>query len=303
MKKFLLAMLLCCQFGLKSEVYDCFPFLNELELLHMRFDELNDVVDYFVIVEGKVSYTGKEKSLCFLENAHQFSKYKDKIIHVVIEEFPGLEGKDANDDHWKREIYTRNVVLDALEGCDDDDLIFISDVDEIPSADVVQKIQKFFDKSLSTARGNRRSSTPENLDRFVVNLDMRLLMYQLNRENFTGWIGGSKAAPYWVVKKLKPWGIKLLHHTKNLRSFENAGWHFNTMGGQDRALYKWLQTGPLFDNEESLLELGRNENLLNASYQGQVKSNTIAVPVDNGFPRYMIENLEYFKSIGWIAEY
>ncbi len=81
-----------------TQIFDCFTFYNELELLKMRFEELYDAVDYFVLVESPISYTGKSKSLYYQENAHSFEKYQDKIIHIVIDQFPGLTG-NAEADH------------------------------------------------------------------------------------------------------------------------------------------------------------------------------------------------------------
>lgn len=293
MKTFVILLLLIFQINLKAEVYDCFTFFNELELLRLRFEELNDVVDHFVIVESNTSFTGKNKPLYFAENAQNFEKYKDKITHIVIEHFPGLTG-DVDKDHWVREEYSRNAILKGLTKCKDDDIVFISDLDEIPSAPIVPKIKKYL------ARTQKKAKIKD--EQLVCALDMRLFMYQLNRENFAGWLGGSKAAPYSIVKKYTPWGIKLYHHKYHPHKIENAGWHFNTMGGKEKALYKWLYTGPLFDAEEALNHLGKNEPLLEESYQGQIKCNTILVPIDEGFPRYIRENLSYFYSIGWIGE-
>jgi len=283
---------------LNAKVYDCFTFFNELDLLKIRLDELYDSVDHFVIVESTISFTGKSKPLYFAENAQQFEKYKDKITHIVIDYFPDLTG-DAATDHWTREEYSRNSILRGLSGCNNDDVIFISDLDEIPSALVIPRITQYLAK-LNNLNKKQKSKIKD--EQFVCCLDMRLFMYQMNRENFMGWWGGSKAAPYWFVKKYTPWGIKLYHHKNHPYRIENAGWHFNTMGGKDKALYKWLNTGPLYDNEEALNELGRQEQLLEQSYQGQVEYNTIPVPIDGSFPKYFLQNLDYFRSIGWVVE-
>lgn len=302
MKSFILSiLLLVVQIPLKAEIYDCFTFFNEIELLKLRFEELYNVVDHFVIVEGKISFTGKNKPLFFAENAHDFDKYKDKIIHIVIEDFPNLTG-DGEKDHWSREIYSRDCILQGLKNCKDDDIVFISDLDEIPSARAVIEIQNYL--SNLTAQNRRRLKSDPWPNRFVCNLDMRLFMYEMNRENLLGWLGGSKAMPYWFLKKHTPWEMKIFHHHhSDLHKISNAGWHFNTMGGRKLALYKWLYTGPIYyDNGNGLQALANNDDLLKESYQGQVAYNTIPVPVDESFPKYVKENLEHFRSIGWLAE-
>src|SRR5579872_1761485 len=216
MKKLITSLLLMLQLALCAEVYDCFTFFNELDLLKLRFEELYDVMDHFVIVESKISFTGKKKPLYFAENAHKFEKYKDKIIHIIIEEFPNITG-DVEKDHWYREEYSRNMIMQGLTHCKDTDLVFISDLDEIPSASAVQRIKEYqtsFDKKSSgkKRKKNKRINDQKNDDKRICFLDMRLFMYQMNRENFDGWYAGSKAAPYFLVKKYTPWGIKLYHH-------------------------------------------------------------------------------------------
>ena len=83
---------------------------------------------------------------------------------------------------------------------------------------------------------------------------------------------------------------------------KNAGWHFNTIGDNKFCLTKWLATGPLFDNEPYLLSLWDDEELLDRTYQEQVDSQTSPIPFDNTFPQHILENLEYYRSIGLIEE-
>lgn len=298
MNLFYIWILLFAYMPLSAKIYDCFTFFNELDLLKIRFEELYDSVDHFVIVESPISFTGKEKPLYFAENEKAFEKYKDKIIYLRIDQFPGLTGH-AENDHWAREAYSRNKLMEGLNKCSDHDIIFISDVDEIPRSTAVSEIKDYFSNLFKLPHKHKKKISDL---RWVCGLEMRLFMYQMNRENFAGWSGGSKAVPYFILKKYNPWGIKLFHHKHKFNKIMNAGWHFNTMGGKTKALYKWLLTGPLYSNEEALKELGRNPDLLQQSYQGQVDSNTVPVPIDNSFPKYLLDNLEYFKAIGWIAE-
>ena len=70
------------------KIIDCFIFYNELELLTYRINILNDVVDYFVIVESTHTFIGKEKKLYFDENKNLFEKFKKKIIYIIVDDFP-----------------------------------------------------------------------------------------------------------------------------------------------------------------------------------------------------------------------
>ena len=70
------------------KVFDSIIFFNELELLEMRLNILNDVVDCFVITESPFTVSGNEKPLYYLENKDRFGKFNDKIVHHITEEIP-----------------------------------------------------------------------------------------------------------------------------------------------------------------------------------------------------------------------
>lgn len=105
-------------------VYDCFLFNTELDLLKLRLSFLNDVADYFVIVESKRTLSGQSKMLYYKENKSIFEKYKHKIIHVEAPLMPQLAA-------WDYEFFQRNYIKEALKNCNADDIILISDLDEI----------------------------------------------------------------------------------------------------------------------------------------------------------------------------
>ena len=108
-------------------IYDCFSFFNELDLLEIRLNVLKDVVDKFVLVEAGETHSGKTKPLYFKENESRFAAFRDRIIYVCIERFPDVCTTD-----WARENYQRNAIADGLKGAKDDDVVLVSDLDEIP---------------------------------------------------------------------------------------------------------------------------------------------------------------------------
>lgn len=67
----------------KVKIYDCFTYYDEEVMLNMRMNTLADYVDYFVISESPRTYSGLPKPLYF--NRTKFSKYEDKIIHLVFD--------------------------------------------------------------------------------------------------------------------------------------------------------------------------------------------------------------------------
>ena len=109
---------------------------NELDILQLRLEELNDYVDYFVIIESQKTHSGLVKSLNYQDNINRFKKFEDKIIYVVIEELPSKLPDHIIDVNlnWYRENFQRNQIKTALMQIDvtDKDIIMISDIDEIP---------------------------------------------------------------------------------------------------------------------------------------------------------------------------
>lgn len=120
-------------------IYDCFPFFNELDLLEIRLNELYDVVDYFVIVEGERTYQNNEKPLYFANNKERFEKFKDKIIHAVIDKF--------SDNSWENEKISFNVLKEVLQSANaqQDDFIIIGCADEIIKAEILQRVVSTYD--------------------------------------------------------------------------------------------------------------------------------------------------------------
>ncbi|MEG4422794.1 MULTISPECIES: tetratricopeptide repeat protein [unclassified Microcoleus] len=121
----------------KPRVYDCFPFFNEIDILKIRIEELKDVVDKFVLVEATKTHSGQPKPLYYKDLIHEFAEYQDRIIHYVVDDMPEVE----NNDRWPLENYQRDCIglaLIELE-CQDEDIILISDVDEIPRKEKLQE--------------------------------------------------------------------------------------------------------------------------------------------------------------------
>ncbi|MDQ7817356.1 MAG: glycosyltransferase [Melioribacteraceae bacterium] len=187
------------------KIYDCFVFYNELELLELRLKELNEVVDYFVLVESSKTFTGLDKELVFAENRNRFSEYNHKIIHVVLDELPTGNGA------WEAEFFSRNAILNGLTNAADDDLIIISDVDEIPNSSII--------KNSSIEQPNV--------------LAQRLYYYFINCWQNQIWYGSI------ITKK------KFLTTPQDLRDKRNqlpvipdGGWHFSFLGGAERIVSK-----------------------------------------------------------------
>ena len=125
------------------KIFDCFMYFDEEVVLDVRLNILNKFVDYFVIVESKFTHKGDPRDLQF--NHKKFEKFKDKIIYIVYEQEPkGIEIINSNDTEKEksrkyifnaiyRENGQRNYIENGLELARQNDIILISDVDEIPN--------------------------------------------------------------------------------------------------------------------------------------------------------------------------
>jgi beta-1,4-mannosyl-glycoprotein beta-1,4-N-acetylglucosaminyltransferase len=112
---------------------DCFTFYNEFKLLGYRLKLLSPIVDFFVIVEADLTFSGQPKPLYFDLNHHLYDEYRDKIIHIIVRDMP------KTGDAWGREAFQRNAIDRGLRQLplDDKDVIIISDCDEIPDPTVL----------------------------------------------------------------------------------------------------------------------------------------------------------------------
>ena len=124
------------------KIYDCFMYFDEEVVLDVRLNTLNEFVDYFVIVESIYTHKGDPRELKF--NHKKFEKFKDKLIYIVDEEtYPQTDEINTEDSEGEksrkaifnaayRENGQRNLITRGLKKANDEDIIMVSDVDEIP---------------------------------------------------------------------------------------------------------------------------------------------------------------------------
>ena len=112
-------------------ILDCVPFFQELDILEIRLRELSAHVDRFILVEGDRTHSGQPKSSVFQANRLRFAPWQEKITAYTVALDP--DAPDA----WVREAQQRAGIIHALADVPDDALVLVSDVDEIPRADVL----------------------------------------------------------------------------------------------------------------------------------------------------------------------
>ncbi|NBX76955.1 MAG: hypothetical protein EBQ92_10410 [Proteobacteria bacterium] len=213
--------------------YDIFTFNNELDMLEIRLNLLNDHVDKFVIVESTQKFSGTPKLLNYFINKERYKKFHDKIIHHVIDDTPeSFEEKSCNQEYlklacesdnvtkehlcWLKEFYQKEAIKDALLKLNDEDICYVSDVDEIWNFE--QKFDIEDDKIYKF-----------NIDYcYIEHLNLR------TNEDWTYFTGP-------IVTKYKNIKNECLNHLRTYRKMKdkytyisNGGWHFNALGGLEK---------------------------------------------------------------------
>jgi len=113
---------------LQKNIIDCFLFNDELDVLEIRLSLLSPHVSLFVLIESAKTFDGQDKPFYYEENRARFKDYSDKILYIKVEDMPEEKGKD----------YQFNAISDTIhylhkqKNLDIDDLVFISDISEIP---------------------------------------------------------------------------------------------------------------------------------------------------------------------------
>ena len=117
------------------KVYDCVPFFNEVDLLRLRLSELDPVVDKFIVVQATTTFQGDDKPVIPLQDDARLAPFAHKLCHVVVADLPRTTTP------WFAENLQRNQVKEALAEAQPDDLVLLSDVDEIPNRRAVRDAQ------------------------------------------------------------------------------------------------------------------------------------------------------------------
>ena len=289
----------------RPEIYDCFPFFNELDLLEIRLHELYEIVHRFVLVESPSTHQGNPKPLYYADNKKRFEQFNDKIIHV-IEDF-----KDTEPIPWAREQAQRNRISSEIDKLDGDDVVIVSDLDEIPRASMIPIVCSDF-----------------QADRELRYLHMRFFYYYLNCAfDQMPWARGFIAparllkgqnlthirASYQSLPKIVPIRGKLeLVEQSVLRGDDEhrdddehvrsnlAGWHFSYAGGEDRIIEKIRA----FAHTEFNTNTFTNKAYIHCAIErgtGLTGTDRFSVvPVDGTFPKFIQDNIETFKQKGFI---
>jgi beta-1,4-mannosyl-glycoprotein beta-1,4-N-acetylglucosaminyltransferase len=281
-RRFFLCLLLLississCSKTQKVKIYDCFIFYNEIELLKCRLAELYDHVDCFVLVESVETFQGKEKPLIFQENKHLFSQYLDKIRHVVV------KTRSKTENPWRREQIQRDAILKGLYDAKPEDIVLVSDADEIVRASKLPEIMERLELSTD----------------FFLKLEMSMSRFFINRVD--GYWSDPYAIQYKAFSKIKtsckrPDALRHRHQlcVTPTNTVREAGWHFSSLGGHAQYLLKIESYSHAEDNTP--------EKKTWDHYVRSVKESK-RVDIDDSFPQYVCNHQEEFIRLGYVDD-
>jgi len=214
-------------------IYDCFTFFNELDLLEIRFNELYPYVDKFVLVEANKTFQNTPKPFYFEENKHLFKDFLDKVVHIKVTKYPLFIPLLNPFSTWKMEFHQRNQILKGLTSCKPNDLILLSDVDEIPCTEKITKHSNSITK-ITVLRQHMSAYFLNNRVVYTEESNMN------KKEAEKGIWHGTLMIPYSKMttpQKIRQQGMKRRKRVK-LDTIENAGWHFTYQGGVDKIITK-----------------------------------------------------------------
>jgi len=263
-------------------IYDCFQYFDEDHMVDLRLNILDQYVDYFVISESTKTHQGKDKKINF--DIKKFSKFKKKIKFIVADYNESINFKNHIGGESPIEQHQRNSLIKGIEDASSEDLIILSDSDEIPDLTKLNEI-----------KNNKK----------IIAFSQKMFMYKINLQNIdeSNWIGSKitmkknittmqnlrnlkfKKYPFWRIDKY------------NLQTIK-GGWHFSFLQTPDQILnkIKSFSHGEFNINNinEKIIEekILKNEDIFG---RGITLKKT---PLDSSYPSYILENKEKFSK--WI---
>ena len=268
------------------KIIDCFSYFDEDSILEIRLNTLFDYVDKFVICEATLDHAGNKKRLNF--EMKKFKKFETKIDYIVIDDLPEIVTKFKK--HWHtahaRDQFQRNSLVRGLKDCDENDLIMISDLDEIPNP---KKIIEFTnkDKYGCFVQGN--------------------YLFKLNLLNITQpkWYGTRMCrkkdlkSPQWLREiKVRKFPFYKFYKPKFDKFIQDGGWHFSSVKNPE-GIYNKLHSyseqqfnTEKFKNIDTIKEkIKLQKDLFDRNYEYKV------LKIDNNFPKYIIDNEKKFSDL------
>ena len=288
------------------KIIDCFMYYDEDVVLDIRLNTLKNYVSYFVICEANFNHNGTKRDLKF--DINNFSKFKEKIVYIPLTQQPSnlrIINKEDNlltknskilDNALVRENYQRNFLNTQIKKYDGNDLIIISDLDEIPNLKKFQYRKK------------------------ITFFEQKMFYYKLNliHSDFV-WYGSKICKkkhlinPQWLrnvkSKKYPPWRLDILFSKTKYNDIEfikHGGWHFTNIKTAEKIDYKMRNFLHHLEYEESGLGVNDVKKIISEKkvfydHKADKKEKKWNAAIilkkedENLLPNYIINNKVKFK--------
>jgi len=263
------------------KVYDCFPFFNELDILEVRLQELWDTVDYFVLAESNVSHSGKPKEYIFENNKERFAPYMSKIRHIKVDDVPETQ------DSWVREKYQRWALGRGLTDMQPDDIVIVSDCDEIARAEMIEMIKE----------------DENNWDKYILYIPM--FQYRINYMKVHDFTKGAnimvtRGRAFSNAQQEREYTFYWNPKPKDTVFVDHGGWHFTYFGDNNHAITK-IQNFAHTETDTPEMIANHNVDYFIANKCGHHGPSNPErfeyVVVDEYFPKCITENLDKYSSM------
>ena len=267
-----------------------FSFYNEFEILEIRLKELWNTVDYFVLVESNTTFTGLPKEYFFENNKERFAPYLEKIRHIKLddsieEQRRALPGQI--DDTWVREKYQRYIAYKELTDISPEDLLIISDCDEIPRADMIEMIR----------------DDENDYDRYIVyvaQFNYKINYMKIQHPSSHPSIIVTRGRVFTNPQQEREFSFYWNAKPANTVSVHHGGWHFTYFGNEDHCLNKIKsfahteQNIGKIVNEYNIAWMIRNK-YGHEGIDSKHNERFEYVVVNDYFPKCITENLEQWS--------
>jgi beta-1,4-mannosyl-glycoprotein beta-1,4-N-acetylglucosaminyltransferase len=290
-------------------IYDCFMYFDEDLLLDLRLNSLDKFVKKFIITEATYTHNGTKKKLKF--DIKKFRKFENKIHYIIVDKKPEtiLELVDGESEEKRgeklilngmaRDYFQRDNLKKGLTESNDEDLIMISDLDEIP---------------------NLENLDFQNIKNKILIFEQKMFYYKLNLHyNDYTWLGTKATkrknflSPQWLRnikgKNYPKWRIDTHFSRKkysNLHFVNNGGWHFTCLRTPEDLEKKLLNFAHHYEFEESGLKINDLKKLIeekrvmydhNVDQKGYKWSGkSILKKINNSLlPKHVYNNLEKYS--------
>jgi hypothetical protein len=267
-----------------GRIFDCFPFYNEFDILEIRLEELWDTVDYFVISEANTTHQSNPKNFYLKDNWSRFEKYASKIRHVMVEDMP------KHSDTWVNERFQRHAIARGLTDLQPDDIVCVSDCDEVPRAAALAAIRddnNDYDRyilaiPLHYFRLNYVMTTPVFKQNNIIVTRGRVFTNPQDERAITFSTGN----------------LPMHFANDQICVIEHGGWHWTYFGDTEHAKNKIRNFAHAETNVPWIMDNLDVDGIVKGKYGiGWDKGNERFeyVTLDDYYPQYILDNLEKYK--------